>query len=76
MDHDEIEPLERHPEISQEAQCRECDGDLVKVESSYACQEPTCGRYAIPVNEFGNTDAEQEEESQADGEAREARNAR
>jgi hypothetical protein len=61
------------PIISQEAQCKGCDGDLVKIESSYACQDQTCIRNAVPVNEYGNTDAEQEEETQAAGEAADER---
>lgn len=47
--------------VSDEAQCGECDGDLVAVGTFYACQDLACSRYAVPVNAYGNTDAEQEE---------------
>jgi hypothetical protein len=61
------------PNVSQEAQCKECDSDLHKIGTFYACQQPACSRYAVPVNEYGNTDAEQEEETQAAGEAADER---
>lgn len=74
-DGDELDGLVERPVVSKEAQCQECDEDLFQVESSFACQNPPCSRYAVPVNEYGNTDAEQEAEAQADGERRETRGA-
>lgn len=64
------EQMER--EISQEAQCGECDCDLFQIGTFYACQQPACSRYAVPVNEYGNTDAEQEEEDARRGEQQDA----
>ena len=55
--------------VSQEAQCQECDSDLFAIGSFYACQQPECSRYAVPVNEYGNTDAEQEEDDERQGQA-------
>lgn len=66
-DGDEMDGLVERPVVSQEATCRECDGDLHQIGSFYACQEVECGRYAVPVNEFGNTDAEQEREDERNG---------
>jgi hypothetical protein len=62
--------------VSSEAECRECNGFLFQSGTFFACQQPECSRYAVPVNEYGNTDAEQDEAAQADGESREERNAR
>jgi hypothetical protein len=64
----DIEPLENGPAVSGEATCQECDGDLFQVGTFYACQNPPCSRYAVPVNEYGNTDAEQENEDAFRGE--------
>lgn len=70
---DEIEPLERHPEVSREAQCGTCDNDLFAIGSFFACQDATCPRFAVPVNEYGFTDAEWENECERRGVEADAR---
>jgi hypothetical protein len=50
--------------VSSEAECRECNGFLFQIGTFFACQHPECSRYAVPVNEYGNTDAEQEAEAE------------
>lgn len=46
-------------------QCKDCDWELVKVGSQFYCQQTRCNRFALPVNEAGNTQDEQADVNEA-----------
>lgn len=46
-------------------QCDDCDWELVKVGTQYYCQQTSCSRFALPVNDLGNTQDEQADKNEA-----------
>lgn len=42
-------------------ECKGCGGLLAAVGTFYACNDATCDRFALPVNEYGHTPEEHED---------------
>lgn len=63
------------PRKEQVPLCHECDWELVRVGSQYYCQQTGCSRFALPVNEHGDTPDEHEQSCEREGVARQTMDA-